>query len=154
MAIVAAWNGARLRFPSSLPRSLPPPPPSPRTNPRFPGWAKKKKQGPPRGSFCFALKPNQRREAEAEAEADELGGADGVADAFLSSARDDSNYLWKLAAGSVGGASAIKYGSILLPDITRPNIVQALVMVSLPVLVAVLILLKESMSESPNDDFM
>ncbi|KQK01218.1 uncharacterized protein LOC100832056 [Brachypodium distachyon] len=62
--------------------------------------------------------------------------------------QDDSSYLWKLGLGSVGGAAAIKYGSVLLPDITRPNIVQALLMVSLPVVAAVLILLKLSGSDT------
>uniref|UniRef100_A0A0E0K6H0 Uncharacterized protein n=1 Tax=Oryza punctata TaxID=4537 RepID=A0A0E0K6H0_ORYPU len=38
----------------------------------------------------------------------------------------------------------IEYGSILLPDITRPNIVVALLMVSIPVVVAVLLLFKVS----------
>uniref|UniRef100_A0A0A9F1M6 Uncharacterized protein n=1 Tax=Arundo donax TaxID=35708 RepID=A0A0A9F1M6_ARUDO len=61
--------------------------------------------------------------------------------------KDDSRYLWTLVLGSVGGAAAIKYGSILLPDITRPNIVQALLMVSLPVVAAVLLLLKASSTE-------
>jgi len=61
--------------------------------------------------------------------------------------KDDSSYLWTLGLGSVGGAAVIKYGSILLPDITRPNIVLALLMVSLPVVAAVLILLKASSSE-------
>jgi len=61
--------------------------------------------------------------------------------------QDDSSYLWTLGLGSVGGAAVIKYGSILLPDITRPNIVLALLMVSLPVVAAVLILLKASSSE-------
>ncbi|OEL26886.1 hypothetical protein BAE44_0012094 [Dichanthelium oligosanthes] len=60
---------------------------------------------------------------------------------------DDSSYLWTLGLGSVGGAAVIKYGSILLPDITRPNIVLALLMVSLPVVAAVLILLKASSAE-------
>ncbi|CAN6233042.1 unnamed protein product [Urochloa humidicola] len=62
--------------------------------------------------------------------------------------KDDSSYLWTLGIGSVGGAAVIKYGSILLPDITRPNIVLALLMVSLPVVAAVLILLKASSSEN------
>ncbi|CAL4967505.1 unnamed protein product [Urochloa decumbens] len=62
--------------------------------------------------------------------------------------KDDSGYLWTLGLGSVGGAAVIKYGSILLPDITRPNIVLALLMVSLPVVAAVLILLKASSSEN------
>ncbi|CAO2040316.1 unnamed protein product [Urochloa humidicola] len=62
--------------------------------------------------------------------------------------KDDSSYLWTLGIGSVGGAAVIKYGSILLPDITRPNIVLALLMVSLPVVAAVLILIKASSSEN------
>ncbi|CAO2047126.1 unnamed protein product, partial [Urochloa humidicola] len=62
--------------------------------------------------------------------------------------KDDSSYVWTLGIGSVGGAAVIKYGSILLPDITRPNIVLALLMVSLPVVAAVLILLKASSSEN------
>ncbi|GJM87267.1 hypothetical protein PR202_ga03205 [Eleusine coracana subsp. coracana] len=61
--------------------------------------------------------------------------------------QDDSSYLLTLLLGSVGGAAAIKYGSILLPDITRPNIVQALLMVSLPVVAAVLLLLNASSKE-------
>ncbi|KAJ9537670.1 hypothetical protein OSB04_030403, partial [Centaurea solstitialis] len=59
----------------------------------------------------------------------------------------DLNFLLKLGAGSFIGAAAIKYGSILVPEITRPNITQALVMISTPVLVSVLILIKESRVE-------
>lgn len=61
--------------------------------------------------------------------------------------QEDLNYLLKLGAGSVMGAVAIKYGSVLLPEITRPNIVQALAMISAPVVVAVLLLIKESRNE-------
>ncbi|KAK8935663.1 hypothetical protein KSP39_PZI013521 [Platanthera zijinensis] len=60
--------------------------------------------------------------------------------------QDEGDYLLKLVAGSVGGGAAIKYGSILFPDMTRPNLVQALLMISLPVLVASIILLKETYS--------
>ncbi|CAL9172701.1 unnamed protein product [Musa hybrid cultivar] len=67
---------------------------------------------------------------------------------------DDFNYLWKLAAGSIGGASAVKYGSVLFPDITRPNIVQALLMISLPVLVAILILIKESSKDVQDEELL
>ncbi|RWW17787.1 hypothetical protein GW17_00018267 [Ensete ventricosum] len=67
---------------------------------------------------------------------------------------DDFNYLWKLAAGSIGGASAVKYGSVLFPEITRPNIVQALLMISLPVLVAILILIKESSKDVQDEDLL
>jgi hypothetical protein len=66
--------------------------------------------------------------------------------------QNDSDYLLKVAAGSVGGASAIKYGSILFPDLTKPNIIQGLLMVSLPMVVAVLILFKESFLVSQDDD--
>ncbi|KAA8541934.1 hypothetical protein F0562_023086 [Nyssa sinensis] len=60
---------------------------------------------------------------------------------------EDLNYLWKLGAGSVVFAAAIKYGSILFPEITRPNILQALIMISAPVTVAVLLLIKQSREE-------
>ena len=68
--------------------------------------------------------------------------------------QDDFYYLWKLAAGSIGGASAVKYGSVLFPDITRPNIVQALLMISLPVLVAILILIKESSKDVQDEELL
>lgn len=58
--------------------------------------------------------------------------------------QDDLNYLWKLVTGSVGGAAVIKYGSVLFPDITRPNILQALFMIMVPVSVSVIVLIKES----------
>ncbi|XP_066322960.1 uncharacterized protein [Miscanthus floridulus] len=61
--------------------------------------------------------------------------------------KGDSGYLWTLVLGSLGGAAVIKYGSILLPDITRPNIAVALLMVSLPVVAAVLVLLKASSAD-------
>ncbi|KAI3970258.1 hypothetical protein MKX01_023905 [Papaver californicum] len=59
---------------------------------------------------------------------------------------DDLSYLLKLGAGSVGGAVVIKYGSILLPEITKPNIVLSLAMIFTPVLIAVLLLIKQSSS--------
>lgn len=61
--------------------------------------------------------------------------------------QEDLNYLWKLGAGSIAGAAVIKYGSILFPEITRPNIVEALAMVSTPVIVAVLLLINQSQVE-------
>ncbi|KAF9625674.1 hypothetical protein IFM89_025459 [Coptis chinensis] len=60
------------------------------------------------------------------------------------SSPEDLRYLWKLGAGSVVGAVVIKYGSILFPAITRPNIVWALVLISTPVLVSAVILTKHS----------
>ncbi|KAF8039873.1 hypothetical protein BT93_B2170 [Corymbia citriodora subsp. variegata] len=59
----------------------------------------------------------------------------------------DLNYLWKLGASSIAGAAIIKYGSILFPEVTRPNIVEALGMISTPVIVAVLLLIKQSRVE-------
>ncbi|KAF5787133.1 hypothetical protein HanRHA438_Chr10g0461941 [Helianthus annuus] len=57
---------------------------------------------------------------------------------------DDVSFLLKLGGGSFAGAAAIKYGSILVPEITRPNITQALVMISTPVILALLLLIKQS----------
>ncbi|XP_026460272.1 uncharacterized protein LOC113361145 [Papaver somniferum] len=57
---------------------------------------------------------------------------------------DDLSYLLRLGVGSVGGAVVIKYGSVLLPEITRPNIVLSLAMIFTPVLVAVILLIKQS----------
>ncbi|KAL5857288.1 hypothetical protein ACOSQ3_004746 [Xanthoceras sorbifolium] len=61
--------------------------------------------------------------------------------------QEDLNYLLKLGAGSVVGAAGIKYGSILFPAVTRPNILQALIMISAPVIVAVFLLIKQSRAE-------
>ncbi|KAK9281950.1 hypothetical protein L1049_004859 [Liquidambar formosana] len=61
--------------------------------------------------------------------------------------QEDLSYLWKLGAGSIAGAAVIKYGSILFPEITRPNILQALIMISAPVVVAVVLLIKQSRVE-------
>ncbi|KAG2729339.1 hypothetical protein I3760_01G245900 [Carya illinoinensis] len=61
--------------------------------------------------------------------------------------QEDLEYLWKLVAGSVVGAAVLKYGSAVFPDTTRPNIVQALIMISAPVIVAVFLLIKQSRAE-------
>ncbi|MFS7980539.1 hypothetical protein Hanom_Chr10g00940631 [Helianthus anomalus] len=57
---------------------------------------------------------------------------------------DDVSFLLKLGGGSFAGAAAIKYGSILVPEITRPNITQALIMISTPAILALLLLIKQS----------
>ncbi|XP_021609243.1 uncharacterized protein LOC110612766 isoform X2 [Manihot esculenta] len=44
--------------------------------------------------------------------------------------QEDLKYLWKLGGGSVAGAALIKYGSIIFPEITKPNILLALTMVT------------------------
>ncbi|XP_020576156.1 uncharacterized protein LOC110021834 [Phalaenopsis equestris] len=80
---------------------------------------------------------------------EEAEGAVPSDEAFLPP--DDVDYLWKLLWGSVGGGAVVKYGSIVFPDMTRPNIVQALLIVSLSVLVATVILIKESYSTSKKD---
>ncbi|XWS19108.1 hypothetical protein CRYUN_Cryun32bG0102900 [Craigia yunnanensis] len=61
--------------------------------------------------------------------------------------QEDLNYLWKLGAGSAVAAAIIKYGSVVFPEITRPNILQALLMISTPVIIAVLLLIKQSRIE-------
>nr|XP_010906721.1 uncharacterized protein LOC105033555 [Elaeis guineensis] len=152
MAMAAgAWNSGIIipRFSSSsLPRCRPPAKPSVLLDPKTPNicfassWIQRRKTTP--RSVCFSSRPDGRPEAEE--------GIEALDDALLSS--DDFGYLWKLAAGSVGSGAAIKYGSIIFPEITRPNILQALLMVSLPVLVAVLILIKESRTESQREDLL
>ncbi|XP_015573814.1 uncharacterized protein LOC8282363 [Ricinus communis] len=58
--------------------------------------------------------------------------------------QEDLSFLWKLGAGSVAGAAIIKYGSILFPEITRPNILLALAIVLTPVFLAIVLLIKQS----------
>lgn len=65
--------------------------------------------------------------------------------------QEDLSYLWKVGVGSFVGAAVIKYGSILFPEISRPNISLALVMISTPVVVAVWLLIKQSRSVKWND---
>ncbi|MCL7039738.1 hypothetical protein MKW94_005476 [Papaver nudicaule] len=57
---------------------------------------------------------------------------------------DDLTYLLKVGVGSIGGAAVIKYGCVLLPEITKPNLGLSLAMIFTPVLVAVLLLIKQS----------
>ncbi|KAI3868728.1 hypothetical protein MKW98_008813 [Papaver atlanticum] len=61
---------------------------------------------------------------------------------------DDLSYLLKLGVGSIGGAIVIKYGSVLLPEITRPNIGLSLGMIFTPVLIAVILLIKQSTEQT------
>uniref|UniRef100_A0A0D9VMB1 Uncharacterized protein n=1 Tax=Leersia perrieri TaxID=77586 RepID=A0A0D9VMB1_9ORYZ len=101
----------------------------------------------PRGGFRRQWRGNRRSHPRPRGVAARFSGKSADADTKARIEDDDSSYLWKLGLGSVGGAAAIKYGSILLPDITRPNIVVALLMVCIPVVVAVVLLLKVSSSE-------
>ncbi|KAK9141749.1 hypothetical protein Syun_011149 [Stephania yunnanensis] len=66
--------------------------------------------------------------------------------------QQDLGFLWKLGGGSVGGAAVIKYGSVLFPQMTRPNIVEAMVLVLTPVIVAVFLLVKQSYVDQRSKD--
>ncbi|XP_010250192.1 PREDICTED: uncharacterized protein LOC104592495 [Nelumbo nucifera] len=61
---------------------------------------------------------------------------------------EDLSYLWKLGAGSLGSAAVIKYGSILFPEITRPSLLQALIMITTPVIIAIFLLVRQSQGQS------
>ncbi|XP_062156463.1 uncharacterized protein LOC133864206 isoform X2 [Alnus glutinosa] len=87
-----------------------------------------------------ALDPKSEEEEEKENNSNRTGA--------FTFEQEDLEYLWKLLAGSVVGAAVIKYGSIVFPGITRPNIVQALIMISTPVIVAVFLLFKRSQAET------
>ncbi|XP_022980153.1 uncharacterized protein LOC111479627 isoform X2 [Cucurbita maxima] len=56
----------------------------------------------------------------------------------------DVQFVLKMAAGSIAVGGGIKYGSIIFPEMTKPNIVQALIMVSTPVVVAICLLINQS----------
>lgn len=90
-----------------------------------------------RASLVRALESEREDANSSESDPDDI--------AFLS--QEDLNYLVKLGAGSVAGAAAIKYGSVVFPEITRPNIIEALALISLPVIAAVLLLIRQSRSQ-------
>ncbi|CAM8934093.1 unnamed protein product [Rhodiola kirilowii] len=60
----------------------------------------------------------------------------------------ERSYVLKLGVGSVAGAAVIKYGSVLVPQITRPNLAEALFIIITPVVAAALILLIKSRTTS------
>ncbi|XP_059291266.1 uncharacterized protein LOC132044770 [Lycium ferocissimum] len=62
--------------------------------------------------------------------------------------QEDLNFLVKLGVGSVAGGAVIKYGSVILPEITTPNISLALFMISAPMVVAVVLLFLQSRADS------
>ncbi|QCE08865.1 uncharacterized protein LOC114185179 [Vigna unguiculata] len=64
-----------------------------------------------------------------------------------SSSQEDLVYVGKVVAGSFAGGGAIKYGSALFPEITTPNLLLALIIILTPVLVAVFLLFKESLTD-------
>ncbi|KAJ4845505.1 hypothetical protein Tsubulata_013018 [Turnera subulata] len=88
----------------------------------------------PKGSFGVRAS-NSRSEDESSTTNDNNGVS------------QDLDYIWKLGVGSVAGAAVIKYGSILFPEITRPNILVALIMISTPVIVAIVLLINQSRQE-------
>ncbi|CAH2053590.1 unnamed protein product [Thlaspi arvense] len=64
--------------------------------------------------------------------------------------QEDLTYLLKLGVGSVAGAAIIKYGSVLLPQITTPNLTQALFIIIAPVVISVILLIRASSSKNQN----
>ncbi|CDO98168.1 unnamed protein product [Coffea canephora] len=82
-------------------------------------------------------------ESEREEANSDKDGPDDIASLF----QEDLNYLIQLGAGSVVGAAAIKYGSAVFPEITRPNIIEALALISFPLIAAVLLLIRQSRSQ-------
>ncbi|XP_043699011.1 uncharacterized protein LOC122649830 [Telopea speciosissima] len=107
-----------------------------------------------RRSLCLSMRTRTRSSSPSsnpQPEEDD-DTANNNSKAFISP--EDLNYLLKLGAGSVGGAAVIKYGSILFPEITRPSILQALIIISLPVTLAVLLLARQSrIEEQINEPF-
>ncbi|KAL4589087.1 hypothetical protein LXL04_001989 [Taraxacum kok-saghyz] len=91
------------------------------------------------GGRFFIVAASKSPNEEANSNADDPG--------LSFTSQEDIKFLLKLGAGSFAGAAAIKYGSILLPQITQPNITQALIMISTPVIVSILILLNASRVE-------
>ncbi|CAH9147082.1 unnamed protein product [Cuscuta epithymum] len=60
------------------------------------------------------------------------------------SLQEDLGYLVKLGVWSTAGAAAIKYGSIFFPEMTNPNLAEAISIITAPVVVALLLLIKQS----------
>ncbi|CAL9010645.1 unnamed protein product [Prunus brigantina] len=96
-----------------------------------------------KGSLPIRALDPQRRGGEEEEEE-----SSGIANTTsTSNSQDDLEYLGKVVAGSIVAAAVIKHGSMVFPEITRPNIVQALIMILTPVIVAILLLIKQSRAE-------
>lgn len=60
---------------------------------------------------------------------------------------EDVGYIIKLSVGSFAGAIAIKYGSVLLPGITRPDLLEALLMIGVPTMISVIMLMAVSIKQ-------
>ncbi|RAL43242.1 hypothetical protein DM860_015132 [Cuscuta australis] len=61
--------------------------------------------------------------------------------------QEDLEYLVKLGAGSVVAAAAIKYGSIVFPAATSPNLAESTAIITAPVIVAIALLVKQSRAD-------
>ncbi|XP_022153461.1 uncharacterized protein LOC111020963 [Momordica charantia] len=94
----------------------------------------------PKVSAIRALDPETRGEGGNSSGSDDTGAGD-----FIN--QEDVQFLLKLVAGSIAGGAGIKYGSIIFPDIAKPNLVQALIMISTPVVLAIWLLIKQSREE-------
>ncbi|WCJ40527.1 hypothetical protein M5689_021441 [Euphorbia peplus] len=60
--------------------------------------------------------------------------------------QEDVMYLCKLGIGSVAAAAFIKYGCVFFPQITTPNLLFALLLISTPVFLSTFILINKSRS--------
>ncbi|GAB2228207.1 hypothetical protein Droror1_Dr00010037 [Drosera rotundifolia] len=118
-------------------RHLPPPPIS-----TFAAGATILLRGPRHVSYHRRI-----RASDPKTEADVVDTAASTSSVPRPDFQDDSIYIGKLAVGSIVGAGVIKYGSVVFPSITSPNLFQALLMVSIPMVVAVLLLLRGSREE-------
>ncbi|KAI7984725.1 hypothetical protein LOK49_LG14G01729 [Camellia lanceoleosa] len=89
-------------------------------------------------SYSFIVRASEERQTQEAANS----GSNDPDRAFIS--QEDVSYLWKLGVGSIVGAAVIKYGSVIFPEITRPDILVALIMIFTPVIIAVLLLIRQS----------
>ncbi|XP_058780452.1 uncharacterized protein LOC131654060 [Vicia villosa] len=71
----------------------------------------------------------------------------GEQNSTTSSFQEDLVYVAKLLGGSFAGAAVIKYGSGVFPVITTPNLVLSLVIILTPVIVAVFLLINQSLRQ-------
>ncbi|KAL7162272.1 hypothetical protein ACSBR2_042703 [Camellia fascicularis] len=92
-------------------------------------------------SYSFIVRASEEPQTQEAANS----GSNDPDRAFIS--QEDVSYLWKLGAGSIVGAAVIKYGSVIFPEITRPDISVALIMIFTPVIITVLLLIRQSRLE-------
>ncbi|XP_010535147.1 PREDICTED: uncharacterized protein LOC104810513 [Tarenaya hassleriana] len=95
----------------------------------------------PGAKRSFQVRASDRRQGQPDDGTGEPHDGAGI--------QEDLNYLWKLGAGSMAAAAAIKYGSVLLPEITRPNLALALFIIIAPVVISAFLLTRASYSKKP-----